>query len=341
MTERDSVFKIVIIGTPVTRISMLLEQHQPELHKDLLQHTSDEFSTISVKIEYLGETHTLQYSYWKFLPDDWKKDRESKQEFYRDVEGAILVCDYGFSDSLLDVKAWKADLKRYTSKPVPIILLCIKSEDEKVRLRTAQDLATDHKLKHYETSISNPNLLSKLSKILIKEIVQSISGTPYFLKIVIIGDQTKFKTSFVRNYADHFSDGESYKTLGHFPGSKLFRVNKQLIKLILMDLDGRDFFGQLRSNYYRGASGCVIVFDKSDRLSFEHVSNWFDDFRKHVPSPDIPIVILGIKSKDVDVSSDEGKALANQLNLHYLESSFPSFDNSDELFEYLVKKLLF
>ncbi|MHA1996318.1 MAG: hypothetical protein ACW97Z_17440 [Candidatus Hodarchaeales archaeon] len=99
------------------------------------------------------------------------------------------------------------------------------------------------------------------------------------------------------------------------------------------------FFAILRPGCYRGDSACIIVFDKSDRESFDEVPNWLSNFRKHIDSDTtptigmnaetiqigdvtfsagvkgykkeirsstIPVAILGINSGEEEVSTDEG-----------------------------------
>jgi GTPase SAR1 family protein len=111
-------------------------------------------------------------------------------------------------------------------------------------------------------------------------------------------------------------------------------------KLILVDLASQEFFGKLRPNYYRGSSACIIVFNKSDRESFEKVTCWLEDFKKHIPQPNLPTALLAINTDFEDVSSDEGKTLAESLNLRYFETSSPKFENGNEIFDYLAREVI-
>ena len=49
---------------------------------------------------------------------------------------------------------------------------------------------------------------------------------------------------------------------------------------------------------------------------------------------------FGINTEEEEVSSDEGKALTEQLKLNYFETSSPSFENSHEIFEHLAQKVI-
>ncbi len=43
---------------------------------------------------------------------------------------------------------------------------------------------------------------------------------------------------------------------------------------IQWDTAGQDRFKTITSSYYRGADGIIIVYDITDRTSFDHVKNW-------------------------------------------------------------------
>jgi GTPase SAR1 family protein len=106
----------------------------------------------------------------------------------------------------------------------------------------------------------------------------------YLLKICIIGSCDKLKTKFVRKYAEDKFDGDHSPTLGVDISTKKIIAKDTKTKLILVDTPSPKFFGKLRPNYYRGASAGIIVFDKSDRESFEKVTFWLEDLRKNTGS---------------------------------------------------------
>jgi len=58
---------------------------------------------------------------------------------------------------------------------------------------------------------------------------------------------------------------------------KLVLVKHQLIK---WDTAGQERFRTITNSYYRNANGIIIVYDLTDRQSFENVVNWYEEMNK-------------------------------------------------------------
>jgi len=165
----------------------------------------------------------------------------------------------------------------------------------------------------------------------------------YLLKICAIGSGNVGKTSLIRRYVDDKFDGNYLPTLGVDITTKKISVEDTQMKLILVDTAGQEFFGKLRPNYYRGASACLILFALNDRKTFTEVPKWLAEFRKHIPSPDIPIALAGNKNdldKDRVVTEIEARELADSLNLKYYETSaLAGGSEINEIFKDLAKQV--
>jgi Ras-related protein Rab-1A len=46
------------------------------------------------------------------------------------------------------------------------------------------------------------------------------------------------------------------------------------------DTAGQERFRTITNSYYRSASGIIIVYDITDRDSFENVYNWYNEMNK-------------------------------------------------------------
>jgi small GTP-binding protein len=114
----------------------------------------------------------------------------------------------------------------------------------------------------------------------------------YLLKICAIGSGDVQKTEIIRRFAEDKFDANYMPTLGVDITTKKIKIYQTQTKLIIVDTAGQEFFGKLRPNYYRGASGALIFCNLFNRKSIESIPMWLEEFRKHIPSPDIPISIV-------------------------------------------------
>ncbi len=49
------------------------------------------------------------------------------------------------------------------------------------------------------------------------------------------------------------------------------------IRLQIWDTAGQEAFRSITRSYYRGSIACFLVFDVSNRLSFENVQKWLEE----------------------------------------------------------------
>ncbi|NHJ02544.1 MAG: hypothetical protein EAX86_10440 [Candidatus Heimdallarchaeota archaeon] len=122
-----------------------------------------------------------------------------------------------------------------------------------------------------------------------------IAQEEYLLKICFVGT-SKYKTQLIREYAEGKFSTNYLPTLGVDVTTKKIQITNNLVKLILVDTVGQEFFGKTRSSYYRGASIVLFVFDLIDRNSFNAISDYYKEFEHQFPeSPIPPTALIGIE----------------------------------------------
>lgn len=100
------------------------------------------------------------------------------------------------------------------------------------------------------------------------------------------------------------------------------------------DTAGQERFRTITTSYYKGAQAIVIVYDITDRDSFEHVKNWMADVDKFAKEGVLRILVgnkCDLEHKR-QVSIDNGKELADKYGIKFLETSAKETVNIDELF---------
>mmetsp|Transcript_17157 Transcript_17157/g.16376 ORF Transcript_17157/g.16376 Transcript_17157/m.16376 type:complete len:98 (+) Transcript_17157:206-499(+) len=73
---------------------------------------------------------------------------------------------------------------------------------------------------------------------------------------------------------------------------------EETLRVSFFDTSGEEKYHAITACHYRKATGALIVYDVTSRLSFENLQKWLGDV-KQLADPDCAIVILGNKC-DVD-----------------------------------------
>ena len=107
-----------------------------------------------------------------------------------------------------------------------------------------------------------------------------------------------------------------------------------------MDTAGQERFRAINTSYYRRADCCLLVYDISERASFDDLKNYFIKKIKEKCKKDIQIILLGNKA-DLEnkrkVPSEEGAKLALENNYIFLETSCLKNSNVADAFETLIE----
>ena len=105
-----------------------------------------------------------------------------------------------------------------------------------------------------------------------------------------------------------------------------------------MDTAGQERFKSINTSYYRRADCCLLVYDITDRLSFEEIQNYFSETIKEKCKANIPIILLGNKTdleNERKVQSVEGANFSLKNNYIFMETSCFKNSNVSDAFETL------
>ncbi|TNN42713.1 Ras-related protein Rab-3 [Liparis tanakae] len=96
----------------------------------------------------------------------------------------------------------------------------------------------------------------------------------YMFKILIIGNSSVGKTSFLFRYADDSFTPAFVSTVGiDFKVKTIYRNDKR-IKLQIWDTAGQERYRTITTAYYRGAMGFILMYDITNEDSFTAVQDW-------------------------------------------------------------------
>lgn len=168
----------------------------------------------------------------------------------------------------------------------------------------------------------------------------------FVFKIVILGDAAVGKTSLINMYIEQ-SFSEDYKpTLGANIIRKDVHVDEinASVRLIMWDLAGQEKYNVIRSMYFQGCVGALLVYDVTRHNTFETInSKWLKDFRKYVKKEGTYILIgnkIDLKDERV-VSTEDGEKYAKEIDAsNFIETSAKYGENVEHAFSNLVNQIL-
>ncbi|KAF9915302.1 hypothetical protein BX616_006463 [Lobosporangium transversale] len=173
----------------------------------------------------------------------------------------------------------------------------------------------------------------------------SSSETVATLKLLLIGSSGTGKSSLLMRFVDgvFLAPDEISATIGVDFKVKVIDVEGKKYKLTIWDTAGQERFRTLTSSYYRGAQGVILVYDVSNRDSFNDLQTWFNELDTYCSSKEVVRMIVGNKvDKDSsrEVSRQEGQELARQLQTLFVECSAKTKLGVQQAFDELVQQII-
>jgi Rab family protein len=264
---------------------------------------------------------------------EYKSGRYGSGSFETD-DNRIIYLEAGFEAILLLVCDYETNL----NKLFPIAYLVV----EKI----AQLLEDSFDFKYNSLEMPDLNIHDSFSlgldKFSIQEstpIVDGVKTTHQFtkekqieklFKLIILGSAAVGKTTLVNRFLKKENIIDYRPTLGISLSTQQYYVQgfkDDIIKFLICDLAGQNFFKRVRREYYRGANCAFIVYDVTRRDTFN-----------------IPFVLIGNKIDKEDereVTKEEGLAKAKEIKSFFIETSALQNINVQDTFKIIGIGLFF
>mmetsp|Transcript_26549 Transcript_26549/g.89336 ORF Transcript_26549/g.89336 Transcript_26549/m.89336 type:complete len:208 (-) Transcript_26549:261-884(-) len=143
------------------------------------------------------------------------------------------------------------------------------------------------------------------------------------LKLLMLGDTGVGKTCLLLRYAfDSFSP-TFITTIGIDFKIKEVEIDGLRVKLQIWDTAGQERFRTITVSYFKGAHGILLVYDCTERQSFENIQHWVSQIRENADAR-VRLVLVANKCDREEaraVSRQEGEELARQYGVAFFETS--------------------
>mmetsp|Transcript_1534 Transcript_1534/g.2997 ORF Transcript_1534/g.2997 Transcript_1534/m.2997 type:complete len:209 (+) Transcript_1534:77-703(+) len=165
----------------------------------------------------------------------------------------------------------------------------------------------------------------------------------HLYKVVLVGDATVGKTHLLSRYTRGTLPKAPTATIGVEFATKTLQLEAEggTVKAQIWDTAGQERFRTITSSYYRGAHGIIVVYDVTDKESFNNVKHWVQEIDKYA-ADGVNKLLVGNKcdlsSKKV-VSYDEAKELSDSLGIQFMETSAKNAHNVEQAFQTMAREI--
>ena len=179
----------------------------------------------------------------------------------------------------------------------------------------------------------------------------------YLFKLLLIGNSSVGKSSLLFRFVENVWDDNFLPTIGvdfvnyiiynfyiynQTQKLKTLEVNGKKVKLQIWDTAGQERFKNITASYYRGGNGILVVYDITDRDSFDNLNSWLIEIEKNA-SKYIYKLLIGNKcdlESERKVSYQEGKEFAANNGMSFIETSAKADTKVNEAFELLTQDII-
>ena len=163
------------------------------------------------------------------------------------------------------------------------------------------------------------------------------------IKVTLIGESSVGKTCIINRFCKGVFNTDVESTLGANYSQKKLEKNGQKIRLDLWDTAGQEKYRAIGTHFYKESYIVCLVYDITSKESFENLKTiWYPDLKEYGEEYKI-VALIGNKLDkflEEEVSEEEGRKFAKEINAVYKRTSALEGTGLEDLFNELVDKYL-
>ena len=159
------------------------------------------------------------------------------------------------------------------------------------------------------------------------------------IRLLLLGDSAVGKSSLLLRFCEGRFENNFVITIGVDFKTKTLNIDGKQHKVQVWDTAGQERFRTITPAYYRNAMGVLILFDVTNKKSFDNVDYWVRNLDEH-GAPGVQKVLVANKidlAHKRKVPAADAQALADKYGMTYIETSAKDDTNVDQCFYKLAK----
>ena len=163
-------------------------------------------------------------------------------------------------------------------------------------------------------------------------------------KVVIVGESGVGKTCIMAQFIENKFEEEFVSSLTtQYRRKKIQLVTGEDVTFDIYDTAGQEKFRAIAKIFYKDARVVILVYDITDKKSFEAMKNYWYEQVKDIQTENLILAIAANKSdlyEERQVENETGEEFAKSINAIFVETSAKNDSGIDKLFENIGYKIL-
>ncbi len=161
------------------------------------------------------------------------------------------------------------------------------------------------------------------------------------IELLLIGDQNVGKSNFIFRFTENKFSESHQATIGIDVKVKNITIDNKVYKVQIFDTSGQEAYKSISRNYYLKVQGILLMFDLTNKFSFQNLENWIKEI--YNIRDKVPFMIIGNKcdlENNIEVNDDEVIQFGNKNDASYYKTSAKNGKNVDNAIINFVKQII-